>query len=342
MGKLLDSVDTKALRFAVGFPVVLAAAFAYCASLLRPDLPEPVAVRWTDDGGAAFAPFGAYVGVGAAIIVIAGWLVLLQAVPLSRPVMMRRIMMGAGLFLSLFITSALAAGLIGQTGLADARQSRVDMTVLALGSGAAVSLGVAMAMVYKADRQWSPDDDRALQAAITRELDPDLALDTVRLWVHARSSVFVMIAIASLFPAALIAVVVPWLGILLVVLALVGAAFLFARIRADRRGLKVLLAGVVPVMNVPAGAISDASAEDVKAADYGGWGYRHHGGTAAMLVSSGPAVVVSKTDGQRLAFSGGSQASAARLAEVLTRVAARARRGGGPPAGGQHPEGGQS
>ncbi|KRE73442.1 MULTISPECIES: hypothetical protein [Micrococcaceae] len=342
MGKLLDSVDTKALRFAVGFPVVLAAAFAYCASLLRPDLPEPVAVRWTDDGGAAFAPFAAYVGVGAAIIVIAGWLVLLQAVPLSRPVMMRRIMMGAGLFLSLFITSALAAGLIGQTGLADARQSRVDMTVLALGSGAAVSLGVAMAMVYKADRQWSPDDDRALQAAITRELDPDLALDTVRLWVHARSSVFVMIAIASLFPAALIAVVVPWLGILLVVLALVGAAFLFARIRADRRGLKVLLAGVVPVMNVPAGAISDASAEDVKAADYGGWGYRHHGGTAAMLVSSGPAVVVSKTDGQRLAVSGGSQASAARLAEVLTRVAARARRGGGPPAGGQHPEGGQS
>ena len=92
-----------------------------------------------------------------------------------------------------------------------------------------------------------------------------------------------------------------------------------------------MLAGVVPVMDVPAGAISDASAADVKAADYGGWGYRHHRGTAAMLVSSGPAVVVSKTDGQRVAVSGGSQASAARLAEVLTRVAARARRGGGPP-----------
>ncbi|MGN7199993.1 hypothetical protein [Arthrobacter sp. SAFR-044] len=331
MGKLLDSVDAKALRFAVGFPVVLAAAFVYCASLLRPDLPEPLAIRWTDDGGASFAPFGAYVGGGAAGIVVAGWLVLLQAVPLGRPVMMRRIMMGAGLFLSLFITSALAAGLIGQTGLADARQSHVDMTVLALGSGAAVSLGVTMAMVYKADRQWSPDDDRALQVAIAKELDPDLARDSIRLWVHARSSVFVMIGIASLFPAALIAVVVPWLGILLVVLALVGTAFLFARIRADRRGLKVLLAGVVPVMNVPAGAISDANAAEVRAADYGGWGYRHHDGTAAMLVSSGPAVVVSKTDGQRLAVSGGSQDSAAQLADVLTRVAARARRGGGPP-----------
>jgi hypothetical protein len=335
MGKLLDSVDAKALRFALGFPVALAAAFAFCAWLLLPDLPDPLAVRWTADGGAAFAPFGAYVGAGAGAIVIAGWVVLLQAVPLGRPVLMRRIMMGTGFFLSLFITSALAAGLIGQVGLADARQSRVDMTVLALGSGAAVSLGVTMAMVYKADRQWSPDDDRALQTAIARETDPDLALDTIRFWVHARSSVFVMIGIVSLVPAALLALVVPWLGILLVLLAAVSAAFLFARIKADRGGLKVLLAGVVPVMDVPAGAISAASAAEVRAADYGGWGYRHHRGTAAMLVSSGPAVVVRKTDGQRLAVSGGTQASAARLADVLTRVAARARRGGGPPAAGQ-------
>ena len=76
MGKFLDSVDAKALRFAVGFPVVLAGAFVLCAFLLRRDLPEPLAIRWTDDGGAAFAPFGAYVGVGALMIVVFGWLVL--------------------------------------------------------------------------------------------------------------------------------------------------------------------------------------------------------------------------------------------------------------------------
>jgi hypothetical protein len=330
MGKYLDSVDAKALRFAVGFPVMLAAGFIVCALLLRPDLPEPLAIRWTDDGGAAFAPFGAYVGGGAFMILLFGWLGLYQAVPVGRPVMMRRIMMGAGLFLALFITTALAAGLVGQAGVADARESRVDLTVLALGSGAAVSLGVIVAFAFKADQQWSPDDDRALQFAIAKELDPDLTRDSIRLWVHARSSVFVMIAIASVFPAALIAIVVPWLGVLLVVMAFFGAAFLCARVKADRGGLKVLLAGIVPVMDIPAGSISAASAADVRAADYGGWGYRNHGGTAAMLVSSGPAVVVSKTDGQRLAVSGGSQASAARLAEVLTRVAARARRGGGP------------
>jgi hypothetical protein len=334
MGKFMESLDTRALRFVAGFPVLVAVAFVVCAFLLRPDLPEPLAIRWTADGGAAFAPFAAYVTGGALIIVAAGWLVLSQALPVRRPVLMRRIMMGAGLFLTLFVTSVLAAGLIGQAGLADARESRVDMTVLAVGSGAAVSLGVTIAMVYKADQQWSADDDRALQLAIARELDPDLSRDSIRLWVHARSSVFVMIGIASLLPAALIAIAVPWLGVLLVVLAVIGALFLCARIKADRHGLKVLLAGVVPVMDVPAGAISAASAADVRAADFGGWGYRHHSGTAAMLVSSGPAVVVKKTDGQRLAVSGGSQDSAARLAEVLTRVAARAR-GGGESAAGQ-------
>lgn len=330
MGKFRDSVDARALRFAVGFPVVLAAAFVFCAFLLRPDLPDPVAIGWTADGGAAFAPFGAYAAGGALLIVAAGWLVLSQAVPLSRPAMMRRIMMGTGLFLSLFITSVLAAGLVGQTGLADARESRVDLTVLALGSGAAVALGVTMGFVFKTDRQWSPEDDRALEVALIRELDPELAGDTLRLWVHARSSVFVMIAVASLFPAALIAAAQPWLGALVAVLAVVAAAFLSARIKADRSGLRVFLAGVLPVMDVPAAAISTASAADVRAADYGGWGYRNHSGTAAMLVSSGPAVVVHKTDGHNIAVSGGSPASAARLAEVLTRVAARAHGGRAP------------
>lgn len=333
MRKFRDTVDVRALRFALGFPVVLAAAFVLSAILLRPDLPAPLAIQWTDDGGAAFAPFAAYVGVGAALIAVAGWLVLLQAVPLGRPVLMRRLMMGIGLFLALFVTTVLTAGLVGQAGVPVARDSHVDVTVLAAGSGAAVALGVVMACVYKADQQWSPDDDLALQASIAHALDPDLVRDNVRLWVHARSSVLVMIGIAFLFPAALIVPVFPLLAALLAVLAVLGAALLFARITATRAGLKVRIAGLLPVMNISAADISSADAAEVKAADYGGWGYRHHGDTAAMLVASGPAVVVRQMDGRRLAVSGGSEASAALLAEVLTRVAQRARRGDTSPDG---------
>jgi hypothetical protein len=202
---------------------------------------------------------------------------------------------------------------------------------LALGSGAALALGVVMALVFKADEQWSTADDRALQRALELELDPDLARDSVKVWVHARSSVFVMIAIASIYPAALIAVAVPWLGALLIVAAVLGAAFLTARIRVDRSGLRVFAGGFLRVIDVPASSISAVAAAEVRAADYGGWGFRHRDGTAAMLVSSGPAVVVKQVDGRRLAVSGGSAASAERLADVLTRVAVRAHGGQEPP-----------
>jgi hypothetical protein len=325
MGKIRDSVDAKALRFALGFPVLLAAAFVVCALLLRQDVPDPMAVRWSDAGPAGFAPFSSFAAFGGLIIAAVGWLALGQAVPLSRPAVMRRIMMGAGLSISLFVTAALAAVLVGQAGIADVREAQVDMTVIALGSGAALALGVIVGFVFKADEQWSVDDDRALQAALERELDPELATDSVRLWVHARSSVFVMLGVASLFPAALISIAVPWLGALLVVLAVLAAAFLVARISVDRSGLRVFVAGFVRVMEVPAAAISSAAPADVRAADYGGWGYRHHGGTTAMLVSSGPAVVVNRADGKKVAVSGGSTDSAERVAAVLSRVAARAR-----------------
>ncbi|MBP1135929.1 hypothetical protein JOE31_002161 [Arthrobacter sp. PvP023] len=327
MGMIRDSVDARALRFALVFPVLLAAAFVVCALLIRPDIPDPMAVRWTEAGPAGFAPFSAFVTFGGLIIALVGWLVLGQAVPLSRPAVMRRLMMGAGLTVSLFVTTVLAAVLVGQAGIADVREARVDMTVLALGSGAALPLGVIMGFVFKADERWSVDDDRAVRQALDREIDPELAADSVRLWVHARSSVFVMLGVASLFPAALISIAVPWLGALLVALAVLAAAFLFARVIVDRSGLRVFAAGFVRVMEVPASAISSATPAVVRAADYGGWGYRHHGGTTAMLVSSGPAVVVNRADGKKVAISGGSADSAERVAAVLSRVAARARGG---------------
>jgi hypothetical protein len=111
--------------------------------------------------------------------------------------------------------------------------------------------------------------------------------------------------------------------------ALVAAAFLVARIRVDRGGLHVFAAGFVRVMEVPAAAIDAATPRDVTAADYGGWGYRTHGNTTAMLVSSGPAVVIDRSDGRRLAVSGGSATAADNIAQTLSRVADRARRNGG-------------
>ena len=220
MGTFRESLDIRALRFALAFPLLLAIGFVVCAQMLRNDLPDPVAVMWNADGGTAFAPFGAYVAGGAALITFFGWVAFLQAVPLSRPVVMRRVMMGLGLMVSLFVTTVLAAGLVGQSGIGEARASHVDPIVLAMGSGAAVSLGVVLMFAFKPDPRWTREDDQALEAERLHITDPDLARDTLRMWVHARSSVFVMIIVSALFPAALIAIAVPWLGALVAAAAL--------------------------------------------------------------------------------------------------------------------------
>ncbi len=331
MGKFRDGADTRALRFAMGFPLVLGLAFVICAFLVRADLPEPLAVGWGDGGPVAFAPFGTVVGAGAALIVLAGWAALAQAVPLSRPARMRRTMMGAGLALTLFIATVLAALLVGQLGLPDARGSRVDASVLALGSGAALALGIILGFVFKADERWSVDDDRALDAAVQQQLDPELAADTCTRWVHARSSVFVMVGIAAILPGALISIVLPWLGLLLAAVAVLAATFLVARIRIDRSGLRVYAGGFLRVIEVPAADIATATAQDVSAANFGGWGFRVHAGTRTMLVSSGPAVLIECGGGRVAAVSGGTAETAESMARTLARVAARARRPGDTP-----------
>ena len=329
MGTFQDSVDTRAVRFAIGFPLVLAAAFTVCALLIRPRLPEPLAVRWSADGAENFAPFAAVVGVGAALIVLTGWAVLLQAAPLTRPAVMRRIMMGAGLGLSLFVTAVLAAVLVGQIGLSDARASHVDVTILAMGSGAALGLGVVMGFVFKADERWSVDDERAARAALEHLRDPDLARDDVRLWVHARSSIFVMLGISTLFPAALLSLALPWLAAVLAAAALAATLFLFARVRVDRAGLRVLAAGLLPVLTVPRDRLGAYRANC--AAERGGWGFRRHGRDSSMLVANGPAVVVRRLDGGTVTVSAGGPASADNVAQALARVASRARGDGAPP-----------
>ena len=92
----------------------------------------------------------------------------------------------------------------------------------------------------------------------------------------------------------------------------------------------MLAGGLVPVLSVPAVDIAAAAPADVKAADYGGWGLRHHDDATAMLVSSGPAVVVRKLNGGRVALSAGTAATADTLAGILNRAAARAHDDGQP------------
>ena len=305
--------DHRALRFGILFPVLLGGGFALAAFTFRGRVPEPVAWLWDADGGRAFVPFAGYLAGGAGLVAVAGALACLPAARLSRPPIARRITMGGGIGLSMFLTTVLAAGLMGQVGLADAHGSRPDAIVLAMGSGATLALAVVMMMAFKPDEQWSPRDEAALLA----ELDPERTRSTFVYWAHARSSVFVMLGVVVVQTSLLLLLVAPWGSALLTLAGLVAAGSLVLRVSVSPERVRLRAGGIVPVLSFAPTAVLRAGSRDVAAREFGGWGYRRRGADTSVLVASGHAIEVLLDDGRRCAFSGRDAETSQRVLEVL-------------------------
>lgn len=102
-------------------------------------------------------------------------------------------------------------------------------------------------------------------------------------------------------------------------IALVGASVLVAaastaRVTVDRRGLRVGLGPFGwPRIVVPSAEIVSATAADVSPAEFGGWGYRIAPGASAVILRSGPALVVTRRSGRRLAVTVDDPVTAAGL-----------------------------
>jgi hypothetical protein len=305
--------DRKALRFAIGYPLLLAIGFAVASLTFRGRVPEPVAWLWDAAGGTAFVPFGGYVAGGAALVAVVGALLCIQAALLAHPPISRRIFMAGGVGMSMFLTTVLASGLIGQDGVPDARASHPDPIVLAMGSGATVAFAVVMLLSFKPEEQWSPKDEAALLDA----LEPQRAASTFTYWAHARSSVFVMLGIVGISVSLLLLVVSPWISLGLTVAAVLAAGSLVARVRVSPDAVGVFIAGVLPVLKFVPERVLRAGAETVAARDFGGWGYRRRGHAVSVLVASGEAVEVILDDGRQATFSGRDGDTARRVVDVL-------------------------
>lgn len=309
--------DRKALRFAIGYPLLLAIGFGLASLTFRGRVPEPVAWLWDADGGRAYVPFTGYLLGGAALVAVVGAALCLQAALLSRPPISRRIFMAGGVGMSMFLTTVLASGLIGQDGIRDARDSHPDPIVLAMGSGATVAFAVVMLFAFKPDEQWSPRD----QEALLEVLEPDRAASTFSYWAHARSSVFVMLGIIGISVSLLLLVVSPWISLVLTLAALLAAGSLVIRVAVRPESVAVFLAGVVPVLRFNPSGVLRAGAETVAARRFGGWGYRRSGKVISVLAASGEAVEVILDDGRRATFSGRDGDTARHVVDVLRAAA---------------------
>ncbi len=308
-------MDKRALRFSILFPLVLAICFGLAGFTLRGEVPKGAVLPF---GGSPLPPVG-YLGVGAACIAIAGIALGSQAARTSLPRAARRLLLGAAFSVELFLTALFGSTLVAQAGSGHAPGGQPDPVVLAMGSGAALSLGVVIGMVYKPEEQWTRRDDEALLVALA----PELARNRLMYWIRPRSSVLIMILLAGVLPGALIAVVLPWLGALVFVLALAAVFSLTALVDADRDGARVLLAGVLPVLHAPTATVEGAAVLDTRARDYGGWGLRRHDATVSFMAASGPAVVVRLDDGTAVIIGAPNREEGDALATLLNKYAGR-------------------
>ena len=111
-------------------------------------------------------------------------------------------------------------------------------------------------------------------------------------------------------------------AVVLLVLAVPMLAFARLRISVDWRGLKVVtwILGI-PLKTIPLSAIESVRTDALEAMQWGGWGYRFMPGRSAIILRTGPGVVVNLTNGKQFALSLNSPETPAALLTTLSAPA---------------------
>lgn len=312
-------VDARALRFALIFPVLLAAALFLGGFLIKGQLPDGVMLP--TGGGPIPVPW--FLSLGAAVIVVLGAGVGSQGARTSLPPLRRRILLGLGMTLQLAAFTFFVAALLGQGAPSGLPETPIDGFVLLMGCGLAMAMGVVLAMTFKPAEQWSAADDKVFARLLDAEADPTASSDSMAYFIHPKGSVTIMILLAAILPGALLSVISPWILLGAVVLALLVISTLTATVQVDRRQLSVKLIGLLPVLAVPCEGVAAAVSLDIIAKDYGGWGLRKHSGSATFLTHSGAAVVLRGNDGGKVVVSAPDLDLADDLSAILNRRAGK-------------------
>jgi hypothetical protein len=109
------------------------------------------------------------------------------------------------------------------------------------------------------------------------------------------------VVLGAVFPIVLVLFVDPIWMLLMVAIAIVMVVFSSVRVEADEGGATVEIGPFGwPRTSIPMEEITDAAAFDVKPMAYGGWGYRVRSGVRAVIIRSGPAVRIERSQGPDL------------------------------------------
>ncbi|MFI0590103.1 DUF1648 domain-containing protein [Streptomyces griseus] len=187
---------------------------------------------------------------------------------------------------------------------------------IAVALGAAVAagaLGLLLARLVPV-----PGDPRDGEPAVRERLT--LADGEVAGWARGIGAWWAPIAVLLLLAAGVtVGRELNWfVGVPLILLALVMATFCRPHVTVDRRGITV--SGLLPRPRVRVSLERMAGAESRRVnalAEYGGWGYRIRPERSGVITRSGEAIVVSLTSGREFAVTVDDSATGAALLNTL-------------------------
>ncbi|MCX2182092.1 hypothetical protein KV205_16345 [Streptomyces sp. SKN60] len=317
------------LRALAAAPFVLAlAAHLLLLALWRDRLPDPLATHFSaTDGGRAdgFTGLAAYTAISSGLLLLlgAGWVAFVR----------RSALCGA------WATAGFTGGLLDlllrdNLDAADAAEVSTPLAVFTVAAGIGALAGLIGWGLTRLPRLVPPEP--VVPVPPVRAPRLDLGAHELAGWSRAATStagtafgtVFVVAGAGALFPAVL---VTPWPYALIAAVGLVigvpGVALSRVRVGVDRRGLTVTPALLPrPRIRIPLDEVASATVHDVRAvAEFGGWGYRTRPRRSALLLRSGEALSVRRTNGFEFLV---TVADAETAAALLNTLAARDSGGG--------------
>lgn len=285
------------LMTVVGLPVVVLAVGLGLVAAAWDQLPPVVASHWGPDG--VDGTQGRLAFTVTASVILAVLCALLGGVGWLLPEDGRRVMAAVVGVLSGFLGVVLFGALLGQRGVADARDAALSPWVFLGGAVAGAVLGVTAWLL-------NPVRPRPDIPAVPLPADAPrvpLAEGERLVWFgwSAPAHWVRWVVLALVVLACLVAVTAaPWAAVgpgIAIVLVLLSA---HARVVVDADGLRVTSAGLLRWLHVPLSAVAYADRSELRALpDFGGLGLRFRTDERAFVTRSGEALRVVQRDGTR-------------------------------------------
>ncbi|MEU0956006.1 DUF1648 domain-containing protein [Streptomyces niveus] len=281
-------------------------------------LPDSLAGHFDLSGAADRAPLSRTVSLVGAVVLFAGTGALWVVAAFGGALTARGVkgLTAGGWALSGLLGYALTATLYANVDAADS--SAVHFPPWQLGVAVAVALaaaGVGLLLTrFVPDPALEPSGEDG--TARIDLADGELAGWSRRTGSGALLAVGLVTLVAGVFVAALVS----WrYGPVVFVIGLLALVFASAHVSVDRHGLTVAMGALSwPRVRVPLDAVETASSRRINAlADYGGWGYRIRHRRSGVVLRSGEAIVVRRTNGREFAVTVADSATAAALLNTL-------------------------